>query len=217
MSKKEPLGLKRIEALHYYVNDLERSRRFYTERLDFKEIAVSGEALNERAVLSQPLYPMIRGRITHINDEALGPGEDHEDGRREREMNLTWSNEIPPGNELIDGDWWEPDTPEALISVEQGMAERMQLSVGDVMTYDIGSRKLEVTVASIRSLDWESMQPNFFVVLPPAVLQGYPATFMTSFHLDRADKQFLNGFITRQFERFRIFDVSITTELHRTQ
>jgi len=42
-----PLGIKRIEALHYYVHDLERSRRFYTERLDFAEIGESGAELTE--------------------------------------------------------------------------------------------------------------------------------------------------------------------------
>jgi 4-hydroxyphenylpyruvate dioxygenase len=40
-----PLGIKRIEALHFYVRDLERSRRFYTERLDFAETAESGAEL----------------------------------------------------------------------------------------------------------------------------------------------------------------------------
>ncbi|HET9554154.1 MAG TPA: VOC family protein [Anaeromyxobacteraceae bacterium] len=40
-----PLGLLGVEALHYYVHDLERSRRFYTERMDFAEVAVSSPAL----------------------------------------------------------------------------------------------------------------------------------------------------------------------------
>ncbi len=42
-----PLGIRRIEALHYYVRDLERSRRFYTERLDFAEVGESGKELVE--------------------------------------------------------------------------------------------------------------------------------------------------------------------------
>jgi 4-hydroxyphenylpyruvate dioxygenase len=41
----EPIGLVRVEALHYYVHDLERSRRFYTEKLDFAEVAASGPDL----------------------------------------------------------------------------------------------------------------------------------------------------------------------------
>ena len=46
MTAPETLGIRRIEALHWYVHDLERSRRFYTERLDFAEVAVSGAALD---------------------------------------------------------------------------------------------------------------------------------------------------------------------------
>src|SRR5438552_10659290 len=43
-----PIGIKRLEALHYYVHDLDRSRRFYTGLLDFAETGKSGEEL-ERA------------------------------------------------------------------------------------------------------------------------------------------------------------------------
>ena len=37
----ESLGIKRLESVHYYVHDLERSRRFYTEVMDFAEIGGS--------------------------------------------------------------------------------------------------------------------------------------------------------------------------------
>ncbi|MGH7438348.1 MAG: 4-hydroxyphenylpyruvate dioxygenase family protein, partial [Polyangiaceae bacterium] len=42
------LGIRRIEAIHYYVRDLERSRGFYTEKLDFSEVARSSEDLAAR-------------------------------------------------------------------------------------------------------------------------------------------------------------------------
>jgi 4-hydroxyphenylpyruvate dioxygenase len=45
MSQAGPLGILGIEAIHYYVRNLDRSRRFYTERLDFSEIGASGDAL----------------------------------------------------------------------------------------------------------------------------------------------------------------------------
>lgn len=47
MSTVAPLGIRRVEAIHYYVRDLERSRRFYTEKLDFQEIGASGTLLSE--------------------------------------------------------------------------------------------------------------------------------------------------------------------------
>lgn len=41
----EPLGIVRIEALHYYVHDLDRSRHFYVDKLDFAEVARSSARL----------------------------------------------------------------------------------------------------------------------------------------------------------------------------
>lgn len=43
--KLEPVGIRRLEALHYYVHDLDRSRRFYTGMMDFAETAVSSPEL----------------------------------------------------------------------------------------------------------------------------------------------------------------------------
>jgi len=47
MAKVESLGIKRLESAHYYVHDLERSRRFYTEVMDFAEIGGSSEELTQ--------------------------------------------------------------------------------------------------------------------------------------------------------------------------
>lgn len=173
------------------------------------------ESLSRKAVLSQPLYPMIRGRITEVNGEPLGKGEEPDDQRRERETNLTWSADIPPDNELVSGRWWPADSEEALVSVEVGMAADLQVQVGDRLHYMIGSRPLDVTIASIRKVNWENMQPNFFMVFPPAVLQGYPATFMTSFHLERKDKQFLNQFI-RNFPTVTVVEMDVVINQVRT-
>jgi len=46
MAARESLGIQGVEAIHYYVRDLERSRRFYVERMDFAEIGESSEALS---------------------------------------------------------------------------------------------------------------------------------------------------------------------------
>jgi 4-hydroxyphenylpyruvate dioxygenase len=37
MPKPPSVGITRLEGIHYYVHDLERSRRFYTDKLDFVE------------------------------------------------------------------------------------------------------------------------------------------------------------------------------------
>jgi 4-hydroxyphenylpyruvate dioxygenase len=45
MTKLESLGIKRLEGIHYYVHDLERSRRFYCDKFDFAETWRSSPAL----------------------------------------------------------------------------------------------------------------------------------------------------------------------------
>ncbi|APR87155.1 4-hydroxyphenylpyruvate dioxygenase [Minicystis rosea] len=47
MSKASPIGIKRIEALSYYVHDLERTKRFLTEKLDFAEIGASSPEIDK--------------------------------------------------------------------------------------------------------------------------------------------------------------------------
>jgi putative ABC transport system permease protein len=179
------------------------------------EVNAVRETLESKAVLSQPLYPMIRGRITHVNGEALGRSDDPEEGRRERETNLTWSNELPTGNDIVAGQWWPADTKEALVSIEAEMAQRMRIQVGDAVSYLVGARPLEVKVASLRTVDWESMQPNFWMIFPPATLQNYPATFMTSFHLEATEKSFLNQFI-RQYPTITVVEMDVVIDQVRS-
>jgi len=167
------------------------------------------QTLRQAGVDSEPLYPMIRGRIMRVNGEELpARGDQEAEGRRQREANFTWSREIPPGNKLVAGSWWSADSDAALVSLEEDFAERLQVGVGDRLGLVIGSQPLEVTVSSIRDVDWQSMQPNFFMVFPPAVLADFSATFMTSFHLGERKKTFLNPFI-REFPTVSVFEMDV--------
>ena len=99
------------------------------------------------------------------------------------ERSLTWSVQAPENNEIVAGRWWPEDNTEAEVSLELDYAEDFSLSLGDRMEFDVGGKKVWATVTSIRSLEWESMTPNFFIILSPGALQGFPATYMTSFFL----------------------------------
>jgi putative ABC transport system permease protein len=98
-----------------------------------------------------------------------------------------------------------------VVSLEEEFAERLDITVGDTMGFLVGSQPLEAEVTSIRQLDWQSMRPNFYLVFPPKLLAPYPATFMTSFHLDASNKVFLNRFI-RQFPTATVIEMDIVVE-----
>ncbi|REJ67526.1 MAG: hypothetical protein DWQ28_06720, partial [Proteobacteria bacterium] len=69
-----------------------------------------------------------------------------------------------------------------------GFADDIGAKVGDQLTLRIAADEFEVTVASIRSVNWESMQPNFFVIFPEKLLDRFPTTLFTSFYLEPDEK-----------------------------
>ena len=162
------------------------------------------ELLTARTDYDGELFAMIRGRVTAVNDMSAqawrerqreqrrgpdGPGRGGPGLRSER--NLTFAEEVPENNVVVDGEWWS-DAPEApLVSLEDEYAENLGLGVGDKLTFDIGGVPLEVTVANTRRVEWDSLQPNFFIIFSPGALDGYAATYMTSFYLPREQKPFL--------------------------
>ncbi len=171
--------------------------------------------LRAQDIASEALYPMIRGRIMAVNGQDLPTTDDEEDGRRQRETNFTWSDELPPGNRLFAGQWWQPQSDEALVSVEREFAERLGIEVGDTVGFLVGSQPLEARVANLRELDWQSMRPNFFLIFPPRLLADYPATFMTSFYLAPGDKPFLNQFV-RSFPTVTVIEMDVVVDQIRT-
>ncbi|MEM9758875.1 MAG: FtsX-like permease family protein [Pseudomonadota bacterium] len=154
------------------------------------ELGAITTLLDDQDVARERLYPMLRGRVMAVAGDEL-PAEAPEGQPEQREANFTWSAEVPDGNELTAGRWWAPKELEA-VSIEEGFAERLGIGVGDRIDLLIGSAPLSVEVTSLRTLDWESFKPNFFMVFPPGLLESYPVTYMTSFHLPPERKNFLN-------------------------
>jgi len=72
MAELEPIGIRRIEAIHYYVHDLERSRRFYTRMLDFAETAVSSPELERDGRQRSALFE--GGEVRILVSAPLGEG-----------------------------------------------------------------------------------------------------------------------------------------------
>lgn len=150
-------------------------------------------------VRSSGLYPMVRGRLSHINGEAVKTVVSKDVGALNRELNLTWSANLPEDNRILAGQWWSSaDANElAAVSVESELAGKLGLELGDELRFQIGGRRLDVEILSIRSVQWDSMRPNFYMMFPAGVLADFPATYITSFYLPAESKGFLNELALR--------------------
>ena len=131
------------------------------------------------------LFPMVRGRLIAINQHMVS-GDDYPEPRTrelvEREFNLSWSDRLPVGNELVQGAWMEKGTSSTL-SVEEGIANRIGIHVGDTLTYEVAGTRFSAQVANLRKVQWDSMRVNFFVIAAPGMLENFPASYITSFYL----------------------------------
>jgi len=69
---KEPLGIRKIAALVYYVHDLARVRGFMLDHLDFAETGVSGPGLTERGRQTSAVFQA--GDVTFVVCAPVGEG-----------------------------------------------------------------------------------------------------------------------------------------------
>ncbi len=163
------------------------------------------------------VYPIVRGRLVAINDVTARdavPEEARNDGNLRREINLTWAATLPDNNALTEGAWFSGEQDAAAftgddpvpVSVADSMARDLSLEIGDRMTFDIGGREITARIASLRQVDWESFQPNFFVIFPPGALERFSHSFITAFHLPRDEQQVL-GPLIQQYPSVSLLDI----------
>lgn len=133
-------------------------------------------------------YPMVRGRLLAINERPIDPAAYADENTRrllEREFNLSFERDLDHAdNRIVDGRWWRTDELGLpLASIEQGIAQKLGVQVGDRLRWGLGGREVEVTIQSVRVVRWDSFGVNFFVVATPGVLAGEPSTYVSSFHI----------------------------------
>jgi len=152
------------------------------------EVESLGEFFKQNDVAVPTFTPLVRARMTSINGESVKEREyPNEDGRwlTNREANLSWTAEMSASNELLQGEWWPPDYDgPALVSIEEESAANAGLTIGDRLNFFVAGRDVEAEIASIRKINWDSFQPNFFIVLSPGALDGMPTTYISSMRLE---------------------------------
>lgn len=165
--------------------------------------------LDKHLATGTALYPMIRARLVAINDEKIDP-ENYADDRARRlatrEFNLSWTEAPQKDNRLVAGQWWKGLEKETLFSVEEGIAGELGIKLGDRLTYQIAGETISGRVTSLRAVEWDSFNVNFFVVANPGSINDYPATWITSFHLPSGKKIILNDLV-RSFPSITVLDV----------
>jgi putative ABC transport system permease protein len=161
------------------------------------ELDPVNEYLAQKGIQVSEFYPTIRGRVNAVNGEAVAREVSLQDNEKKdeearsgigRELNLTWLEEVPSQNDIIDGQWFGDDAV-AEASLEESMMQRLDVKLGDTLTFLIGAQSFDAKITSVRKVNWATLKPNFFIILSPDVLSDFPATYISSVRIEPEQKR----------------------------
>ncbi|KFZ37950.1 ABC transporter permease [Shewanella mangrovi] len=186
----------------------ENAPNYFLVNIAPEEVAPLEAFIQSHRIEMTDVYPVIRGRLSAINGEEVITPEQQRQGERgrigiSRELNLTWRETLPPNNKIMSGHFNERANE---VSVEAGVAERLGIGLSDKLTFIIDNQKVDVEVASIRAVQWETLQPNFFMIFSKEALAPFMYTSMASFHLEPEQAGVILDLI-KQFPTVSIIDV----------
>lgn len=154
--------------------------------------------------------PMVMGRIAAIDNvrtEALVA--DLDDDARwayTREQRLGIRDGIPSHNTIVEGAWSSIDGVDE-VSLERRFAERLGVGVGSVLTFDVQGVDVPLQVSSIRDVQWESMEMNFFLLVEPGVLDGAPSSRIVTFQIPEGNEGNLQDALAVDFPNITLINV----------
>jgi len=175
---------------------------------------IDGLGVQPRAVT-----PLISARISSINGVTVDALlEDSTVVRNRwpltREYRHTYRDTMVETETLVAGSWWDEAAPSsdavARVSIEEDIAEELQVSIGDHITWNIQGIEIESEIASVRVVDWARFSMNFFLVFEPGALDEAPQSVVV---LARVENDTLRGIVQRDvvraFPNVSMLDISV--------
>lgn len=127
--------------------------------------------------------PFIRGRLVQVNDTPAEQLRAKENAAwvLEGDRGVTYSDEIPAGSTVAEGEWWPADYKgRPLVSLEADVAAGIGVALGDLVTLNVLGRNITAEVANLRKVNWRSMGINFVFVFSPNTFAGAPHMFLAT-------------------------------------
>jgi putative ABC transport system permease protein len=186
------IALLRGELLDTWQNQLPKDApNYFVLNILPAEKQAFADHLRDISARAAPLYPIVPGRLTAIDGKPVAEfvtADSRGENATQRDLSLTWSADLPSGNRITAGQWWNATTPTKDgdvpgVSVEAKLADSLKLKLGDTLTFNVAGMIRDVKVTSLRDVSWDNFQPNFFMIFEPGTLKDLPTTYLTSFYL----------------------------------
>ena len=127
-----------------------------------------------------------------------------------REYVLTFLQDLPKDNTVVQGEWWKPGQVFAkpLISIEEDAAKQLGLTVGDRVEFDIQGVPITGEISNIRQVEWGNFSTNFYMIFSPGALDGAPHTYVATVHVAPSEETALQQAVVASFPNVTAINMS---------
>ena len=195
------LGLSTLAAVALIQGNMQHqiSDQLPSNAPSFFFVDIQGDQLDrfEAIVRAQPgvqqvhQVPSLRARIVAVKGvpaERVAATADTAWALR-GDRGLTYAAMPPDGTRLVEGHWWPADYqgPE-LVSLDAGLAKGWHVGLGDIIRVNVLGRDIDLKVANLRDIAWQSLSINYFMVASPGLLSHAPHTHIATVRIADADQ-----------------------------
>ena len=168
------------------------------------------EFLRSSEIPASTAYALVRTRLSAINGQDIKSikfGSNRAEHLINHTFNMSYADQVPPDNAIVEGQWQDESGNPVGFSVEQGMAEQLELKLGDTLRFSVQGSEFEAPVSNIRSVVWENFRPNFYILAPRSLLESKPQTWLLSAYINEENKPLLKPLL-QQFPTVTLLDIS---------
>ena len=171
------------------------------------------QALLERAgathVESVPVVTSRLAAVDGVSVDDLAAHRPKDRNRRwllTREQRLTYLRQLPADNVIVAGALWS-DPARSEVSVEESFAEDLKLHLGSVLRFDVEGVPIDLTVTSIRKVNWRSFGINFSLVVEPGVLDQAPQQRFAAVRLPPGGEQRVQDLLAASYPNVTVLRI----------
>lgn len=208
-----------LERINFQTGDSQPNLVFYDIQSDQNEDIL--RIAEEQGANILQNVPIVSMRLSHWNGKSIREVRDDTTihvGRwaLSREYRVTYRDHLTESETILSGEWvGESDGLDSVvpISIQEGIAEDLDASVGDSLTFDVQGIPVETYIASIREVDFQRPEPNFFVLFPAGVLETAPQFYATVLRTtDENASAELQQLVVREHPNISALDIGLVLE-----
>lgn len=133
-----------------------------------------------------------------------------------REYRVTYRSELTEAETIEQGEWiGTADGLQSIIpiSLATQIEDDLRVEIGDTLGFNVQGVSITTVVASIRDVDFQRPEPNFFVLFPEGVLETAPQFFATIVQTESDETALaIQQNIVREYPNVSAIDVSIALQ-----